>query len=73
MITMRGRDRTDHAANELHGAAALVWLVLDEPGTEEQLAARIADEGIATDWVEGLALLVSSGLVVRDPNNGDGR
>jgi hypothetical protein len=64
VITLRVGDRSERAVNELHGAAAVVWLALDEPATSEQLTVRLADADIDTDWVDGLARLRASGLVI---------
>ncbi len=74
VITLRVGDRSDQAGNELFGAAAMVWLALDEPGTSHELAERLADADIDTDWADGLELLRAGGLVVAvDPGARDGR
>lgn len=64
VITLRVGDRSEQAANELFGTAAMVWLALDEPATSDQLGARLADADIDTDWADGFDLLRASGLIV---------
>lgn len=64
VLTVRVGDRSDEAVNELFGAAAVVWLALDEPATDAQLAERLTDADVDIDWRNGLAQLRASRLVV---------
>jgi hypothetical protein len=64
VLTVRVGDRSDEAVNELFGAAAVVWLALDEPATDLQLAERLTDADVDTDWHDGLDQLRVSRLVV---------
>lgn len=67
VLTLRVADRSDTAANELFGAAALVWLALDEPATPDELARRLADADFDAGATDGLAVLRERALVEDAP------
>jgi hypothetical protein len=67
VLTLRVANRSDTAANELFGAAALVWLALDEPATPDELARRLAEAGFHADPTDGLAALRERALVEDAP------
>jgi hypothetical protein len=73
------------AALELAGRAAFVWVALDEPGTIEQIAERLAEVGTISDienashsgervLAADVQLLIDAGVVeiVDGPGNVDG-
>jgi hypothetical protein len=65
VLTLRIGDSAQ-GSSELFGAAALVWLALDEPASPEELGRRLADAEIEADWLEALEILSERGLVVGD-------
>jgi hypothetical protein len=64
VLTLRVGDNTGEAFSELFGAAAAVWLALDEPAAPEEIGRRLADAEIETGWSEALELLRERNLVV---------
>ena len=57
----------DGDPRELQGTAALVWISLDEPGTQTQVAERIGGAGLETEPDDGIRLLLDEQLIVADP------
>lgn len=59
-------DRVDRVCTELFGAAALVWLALDEPATDDELSSRLSESAQSADWRAGLTQLRDHGLVTTE-------
>ena len=59
-------DRVDRVYIELFGAAALVWLALDEPATDDELSSRLSESAEGVDWLAGLTQLRDHGLVTTE-------
>lgn len=56
--------RLDGDSAELVGAAALLWLALDEPRTLDMLAAELAEFGVGRELLgRGLEQLLDAGLL----------
>jgi hypothetical protein len=52
---------------ELQGAAALVWLTLDEPATQCQVVERLGAAGVEVEPEGGVRLLLEERLIVDAP------
>ena len=66
-VLVRRVDIPDGEPRDLQGVAALVWVSLDEPGTESDIAERIAGTGLETETGETLRLLLDEELIIVDP------
>jgi hypothetical protein len=57
----------DTAAFQLSGRAACIWVALDEPGTIDDIVARLVDADLAAPDLVGLAedcaLLINLGVI----------
>lgn len=65
-VLVRRVDGADGDTHELHGAAALVWIALDEPGTVADVTARMAAAGLVAEpaaTAAALRMLVDEHLV----------
>lgn len=69
VLIVDGAGRSHH----LTGAAAVVWIGLDEPGSMAEVRDRLVGVGLGPEAVgaetldDGLALLAASGLVGPEP------
>lgn len=67
LVRRAGSGAVDAAA-DLLGAAAMVWVALDEPRRADEVAAEVAEVMAATPPLdEALAALVAEGFVVEVP------
>jgi hypothetical protein len=57
------RSQDKDVAVDLIGDAALAWIALDEPATEQELVERLADADMNGDPTAGTRLLIDSKLV----------
>ena len=55
---------SDGRAQDLQGAAALVWISLDAPGTRADVVGRFNESNIVADEEEAIRVLLASKLVV---------
>ncbi len=53
----------EHAAAELSGPAALVWIALDDPASTEAVLVRLEESGIEIG-VDDIGVLVDAGWIV---------
>ena len=65
-VLVRRVDVPDGQPRELQGAAALVWISLDEPGTRTQVVDRIGAAGLEAQPDDGIRLLLDEQLIVAD-------
>lgn len=65
-VLVRRVDVPDGDPRDLQGAAALVWIALDEPGTMTQVAERTRGAGLDTEPGDGVRLLLDERLIVED-------
>ncbi len=66
-VLVRWVEVPDGRPRELQGPAALVWISLDEPGTQTQVVERIGGAGLETEPEEGIRRLLDEQLIVGDP------
>ena len=66
-VLLRRVDVPDGAPRDLHGAAARVWISLDEPGTRFDIVERAGGAGLETETDEALRLLLDDQLIIVQP------
>lgn len=66
-VLVRRVDGAHRETLDVHGAAALVWISLDEPGTRTQLVERLGRAGLKAEPQEGLRPLLEMQLIVGEP------
>jgi hypothetical protein len=69
-VLVRRIGHTDEQLLEVLGDAALVWLALDEPATEQEISERLVGADITDSPTGGIRLLIDSKLVVRSQPGG---
>lgn len=65
VLVRRVGDLTDAGCADLIGVAAAVWVGLDQPATEAELAARLTEADIDADCTKALHELVETGWILR--------
>jgi hypothetical protein len=71
-VLVRRIGAPDLQAQDLHGAAALVWISLDEPGTMSGVTERIIGAGLEVERDDAevtIRLLLDERIVVADPTD----
>ncbi len=63
-VLVRRVNVPDGAPRDLQGAAALVWISLDEPGTRSDIVERLVAAGLETETDETLRLLLDEELII---------